>query len=348
MQRAWHEATAALNLFMAGPPRRDIDVVARALGTRPVTLSCWLNGGRPHGRFHRRIEELTAGAIVPSVWATELQRLEAAVTPSAELVQAAQAARLLRRRIVRHGMSYTREYTTWVGIQNRCYDPKTVGYEDYGGRGIRVCDGWRRSFLAFLADMGKRPGRGYSIEREKNDRGYSCGKCDDCIARGEPKNCRWATAGEQNRNQRRNLLVTHNGRTMCVAEWARETGASVTAIRGRLLRGISGADLFMTEVPFEPLSRKASAALMVARGERVHNFTRPTCCLGAQLLFDCMIQRRLRRKEVARTLGVSVNGVQSWLRRGSKPLPEARARIAAWSDGTVPQSSWDEPAQEAA
>jgi hypothetical protein len=88
-----------------------------------------------------------------------------------------------------HGRSRTKEYLIWNSMKHRCNNAKDPGYKNYGGRGIRVCERWSKSFSAFLADMGPCP-RGLSIERENNDGNY------------EPGNCRWATRLEQNRNKR--------------------------------------------------------------------------------------------------------------------------------------------------
>lgn len=46
------------------------------------------------------------------------------------------------------------EYSTWVSMLARCYNPKTKAYQNYGGRGITVCERWRHSYPNFLADMG--------------------------------------------------------------------------------------------------------------------------------------------------------------------------------------------------
>jgi hypothetical protein len=68
------------------------------------------------------------------------------------------------------------EYGIWAGMLRRCYNKNVRAYKDYGGRGITVCHRWHK-FENFLADMGRRPGPGYSIERKKNELGYTaCGR----------------------------------------------------------------------------------------------------------------------------------------------------------------------------
>ncbi len=76
----------------------------------------------------------------------------------------------------------------------RCYEPGSTSYPDYGGKGIAVCDEWRKSFTAFLSQMGERPS-GKTIDRFPNQNGNY-----------EPGNCRWATSREQRMNQARGTI----------------------------------------------------------------------------------------------------------------------------------------------
>ena len=110
-------------------------------------------------------------------------------------------------------------------MMSRCYNVNDAKFPTYGGRGITVCDRWRTSRAAFLADMGPRPSRDHSIERIDNAGPYS------------PENCRWATRREQGANKRNNHLLTYQGRTQHLNGWAREFNLPRTRLTVRLRRG---------------------------------------------------------------------------------------------------------------
>lgn len=103
---------------------------------------------------------------------------------------------------------------TWQNLRARCSDTKSADYASYGGRGITVCSRWLNSYENFIADMGKKPRPGMSIDRIDNDGPYS------------PENCRWADAITQASNKRTTRVISAFGLSMTMAKWAREMGCS--------------------------------------------------------------------------------------------------------------------------
>jgi len=114
-------------------------------------------------------------------------------------------------------------------MKTRCTNERAPAFPDYGGRGISVCPQWSDSFVAFVADMGECPD-GLTIERLDNNRGY------------EPGNCVWATRQVQNRNKRTTRMLTADGLTLSVAEWAERSGVKLKTICQRLRIGWSEQD----------------------------------------------------------------------------------------------------------
>lgn len=129
----------------------------------------------------------------------------------------------------RHGATrnggMTPEYQVWKAMIQRCEDKRSAAYVDYGGRGIAVCRKWRRSFAAFLADVGRRPAPRLQLGRINNDVGY------------RPGNVRWETAKQNARNRRSNRIVVVDGEALALAAWAERSGNAAGLIRQRLLSG---------------------------------------------------------------------------------------------------------------
>jgi hypothetical protein len=136
-------------------------------------------------------------------------------------------------------------YSSWQSMKTRCTNPRSEQYPTYGGRGIRVTPAWL-DFSAFIADMGERP-PGTTLDRWPNVNGDY-----------EPGNCRWATMREQENNKRNNVLVTHEGRTQTVAEWAREKGLVYQTLRARLRGGWTTAEAMTFTVSRRPRWERAA------------------------------------------------------------------------------------------
>lgn len=130
----------------------------------------------------------------------------------------------------RHGGTGTRLYGIWSGLRNRCNNPNRRRYNDWGGRGIKVCDEWN-DFLNFKEwALLSGYSENLTIDRINNDMDYS------------PSNCRWATRSEQMRNTRYNVNYTYNGKTLCLLEWCEVAGVKYGCARSRLRRGICFED----------------------------------------------------------------------------------------------------------
>lgn len=138
------------------------------------------------------------------------------------------------KRTSKHGLSHdkngrkTRLFRIWGGIKTRCLNPNDKAYTKYGGRGITICPDWENSFKSFY-DWAL--SNGYSddltIDRIDVNGNY------------EPSNCRWATAKQQASNRTNNRLLTYNGETKTVSEFAKEYGLSQQCLHNRIKRGWS-------------------------------------------------------------------------------------------------------------
>lgn len=118
---------------------------------------------------------------------------------------------------------YPSEYNSWRAMKARCKDPKYWAYKRYGGRGIKVCERWL-NFENFIADMGRKPSPKHSLDRLDGDRDYT------------PQNCRWSDQYRQMSHTSRSRLLTINGETRHMADWARFYGVNLHTVYSRAKR----------------------------------------------------------------------------------------------------------------
>ncbi len=132
-----------------------------------------------------------------------------------------------REIITKHGESHprTKEFMAWQRMIGRCNNLNNKYYNDYGGRGITVCQRWIESYLAFLSDVGRAPSPDHTLGRKDNNGNY------------EPGNVRWETMKQQNINKRSNRLIDIGGKVQTMREWADETGMKYSTLKTRIRRG---------------------------------------------------------------------------------------------------------------
>ena len=158
---------------------------------------------------------------------------------------------MLKHGHARHGAREP-EYRVWCTMRERCGNPNYIGFVRYGGRGIKVCPRWA-SYENFIADMGRRPAAGFTIERDDNAKDY------------EPGNCRWATRQEQARNRRSTRTVEYRGGSMSVYDALTLAGRAINrrillSVYDRLDRGWPATEAIETELLAYGVRRSKTAA----------------------------------------------------------------------------------------
>ena len=161
------------------------------------------------------------------------------------------------------------EYKVWCGMKDRCSNEANKHFNDYGGRGIVVCEKWRSDFSAFLSDMGPRPSEKHSIDRIDNNSGY------------EPGNCRWATASEQALNKRARLpsyriMVDGVPLNKIAKEASEKLGIHPFTIFKRYRRGLRGEFLLAKDLRdgHQNRKRKGKPRPNAARDKRTGKFVK--------------------------------------------------------------------------
>lgn len=124
-----------------------------------------------------------------------------------------------------HGMRKHPLYNVWLGIKQRCFNPNSVHYSDYGGRGITMCQSWVESFQRFFDDVSKGYCKGLEIDRIDNNGNY------------EPENVRWVTRKENLNNTRTSIHVIYNGVSINLIELSNITGVCYSTLYFRHKKG---------------------------------------------------------------------------------------------------------------
>ena len=182
-----------------------------------------------------RAADKTTGAKPKVMWRCRCDCGKEVVVWGSALTQGTTVSCGCKKR--KHGYAKKeRLYQTWGNMRRRCYDPANKRYAQYGGRGITICPEWDdyAAFRAWALSAGYRDD--LTIDRIDVDGNYC------------PENCRWATAAEQANNVTRNRLLTYQGKTMTMSEWAKEFGISYGAINHRVQRGWSMERIASTPV----------------------------------------------------------------------------------------------------
>lgn len=125
----------------------------------------------------------------------------------------------------KHHQSKTSLYSVWLGMKDRCYNPKCKAYKHYGERGITICDEWlgndgSTNFFDWALSHGYK--KGLELDRIDVNKGYY------------PDNCRWVTYLVQSNNKRTTRFITYNGETKSLADWCRQYSMPYDTVHQRL------------------------------------------------------------------------------------------------------------------
>lgn len=147
-----------------------------------------------------------------------------------------------------HGKTNTRIYKIWAHIKTRCTNPNFAEWEQYGGRGISICDEWNSSFESFFEWA---ISNGYSdeltIERIDVNKNY------------EPNNCKWITLKEQQRNKTNTVFVVENGIKISLSELAEKHNIPFKTVKNRYYRNMERKGYVDIQKLIAPIQREKTS-----------------------------------------------------------------------------------------
>ena len=127
-----------------------------------------------------------------------------------------------KERSTKHRMSHSRIYNAWSHMKQRCLDKNSNDYNDYGGRGIKVCNEWLEFEPFYKWATENSYNDSLSIDRIDVDGNY------------EPSNCRWVDMKTQQNNRRNNHYITYDGKTQTMKQWSEELNINYSTLRQRI------------------------------------------------------------------------------------------------------------------
>lgn len=157
------------------------------------------------------------------------------IVKSCGCLQKEMASKSAKIKSKKHGDSNNRLYRIYHAILNRCYYKKDINYQNYGNRGICVCDEWNnRNGYKKFKDWAIKNGYNDNLTIDRIDvNGDYC-----------PENCRWATHKQQGRNTRTNHYIVWNNEKHCISEWAEILGINPRTLQSRISRGWDLKNIF--------------------------------------------------------------------------------------------------------
>lgn len=207
----------------------------------------------------------------------------------------------------RHGEVKTRLYSIFKSMKQRCYNPNNDAYNNYGGRGVKICDSWLESYINFRDDMYE------SYLKHVEEYGEDNTTIDRIDVNGDycKENCRWATWGEQSLNKRTNRYIEFNGKIKPLSEHIKDTKSEInrSTIMYRLEIGLSPEDALT-------LSKDAMYSKHFYNGVPL-----TTYCKNNNIDYDLVIGRLVRGWDIDSAVSAP-SGVylKNWLNRNNEPL----------------------------
>lgn len=189
--------------------------------------------------------------------------------------------------IKEHNLTGSRIYNIYCSMKQRCFYKKNNRFQNYGGRGITICDEWKNDFMSFYnwaMDNGYKDN--LTIDRINNDGNY------------EPNNCRWVEEKTQAKNRRNNIIIEYNGKNYCLKDLCKKLNLKYATIYRRL----------KLNIPLEQALKKDYKQKYVNNLPKYKVGEFPKCCITMDIARKIR-QEKLKYKDIAKKYNVSFSVV---------------------------------------